>query len=73
MGGEERPTMIKRDADGNIIPQVPATVPTDPGSTQPTATGVSTATAPTSTGTKVTPLDQHLKALYHGKRSLVTH
>ena len=55
MGGEERPTMIKRDADGNIIPQVPATGPTDPGSTQPTATGVSTATAPTNTKGQTVP------------------
>lgn len=46
-----RPQAPKFDEDGNLIPPTN----TDPGSSQPTATGVSTATAPTSTGTKLTP------------------
>lgn len=43
-----RPQAPQFDQDGNLIQ------PTDPGSSQPTATGVSTATAPTKTGTTVT-------------------
>ena len=46
-----RPQAPKFDEDGNLIPPTNA----DPGSSQPTATGVSTATAPTNTKGQTVP------------------